>query len=148
MYRLLDEPPSLDEYLDLRRSSGLSPKTPEQGALALTGSWYFCHVRTDAGRADAGGTAAGPADAGRAVAMGRIISDGGWYFLVADIATLPEFQRQGLGRTVTNRLLDEIRAKAPADPDVTLIADPPGRKLYESLGFTDVAPSLGMRIRL
>lgn len=138
MYRLVDEPPSLDEYLDLRRLSGLSPKTPEQGAPALTGSWYFCHVRA----ADAGD---GP---DRAVAMGRIISDGGWYFHIADIATLPEHQRQGLGRTVMNRLLDEIRAKAPADPYVTLIADPPGRRLYESLGFVDAAPSLGMRISL
>lgn len=133
MYRLVEEPPALDEYLDLRQRSGLSPKTPEQGALALTGSWYFCHVRTEEGQA---------------VAMGRIISDGGWYFLIADIATLPEFQRQGLGRKVMTRLLDEIRAKAPADPDVTLIADPPGRKLYESLGFVDTAPSLGMRVRL
>jgi len=133
MYRVVDEPPALDEYLDLRRSSGLSPKSPEQGALALTGSWFFCHVRTDDDRA---------------AAMGRIIADGGWYFLIADIATLPEFQRQGLGRTVMTRLLDEIRAKAPADPDVTLIADPPGRKLYESLGFVDTAPSLGMRVRL
>ena len=138
MYRLVDEPPSLDEYLDLRRLSGLSPKTPEQGAPALTGSWYFCHVRTDDG----------DADPRRAVAMGRIISDGGWYFHIADIATLPEHQRQGLGRTVMNRLLDEIRAKAPADPYVTLIADPPGRRLYESLGFVDAAPSLGMRISL
>lgn len=132
MYRLVEEPPALDEYLDLRRSSGLSPKSPEQGTLALTGSWFFCHVRTDDG----------------AVAMGRIISDGGWYFLIADIATLPEFQRQGLGRAVMTRLLDEIRDKAPADPDVTLIADPPGRKLYESLGFVDTAPSIGMRVRL
>jgi ribosomal protein S18 acetylase RimI-like enzyme len=80
--------------------------------------------------------------------MGRIIGDGGWYFHIADIATLPEFQRQGLGRTVMNRLLDEIRAKAPADPYVTLVADPPGRRLYESLGFADVAPSLGMRLSL
>lgn len=136
MYRLVDEPPTLDEYLELRRSSGLSPKTPEQGAPALTGSWYFCHVRTDAGHADPG----------RAVAMGRIIGDGGWYFHIADIATLPEFQRQGLGRMVMDRLLDEIRAKAPADPYVTLIADPPGRRLYESLGFVDADPSLGMRL--
>jgi ribosomal protein S18 acetylase RimI-like enzyme len=133
MHRLVDEPPALDEYLDLRQKSGLSPKSPEQGALALTGSWFFCHVRTGEDQA---------------VAMGRIISDGGWYFLIADIATQPEFQRQGLGRKVMTRLLDEIRAKAPADPDVTLIADPPGRKLYESLGFVDTAPSLGMRVRL
>ena len=101
-----------------------------------------------AGHPDADHVDAERSDAGRAVAMGRIISDGGWYFHIADIATLPEFQRLGLGRRMMTRLLDEIRAKAPADPYVTLIADPPGRRLYESLGFTDAAPSLGMRIRL
>ncbi|WP_370260313.1 hypothetical protein [Cryobacterium sp. TMT3-29-2] len=30
--------------------------------------------------------------------MGRIIGDGGWYFHIADMATLPEFQGRGLGR--------------------------------------------------
>jgi ribosomal protein S18 acetylase RimI-like enzyme len=64
------------------------------------------------------------------------------------MATLPEFQRQGLGRMGMDRLLDEIRAKAPADPYVTLVGDPPGRRLYESLGFVDVAPSLGTRLTL
>jgi GNAT superfamily N-acetyltransferase len=62
------------------------------------------------------------------------------------MATLPEFQRQGLGRMGMDRLLDEIRTKAPADPYVTLVGDPPGRRLYESLGFVDVAPSRGTRL--
>lgn len=129
-YELIDEPPALADYLELRRASGLSPKAEEQGRAALANSWFFCHMRH--------------IGSGETVAMGRIIGDGGWYFHIADMATLPEHQRRGLGRIVFDRLLAEIDRCAPADPYVTLIGDPPGRKLYESAGFRDAAPSLGM----
>jgi GNAT superfamily N-acetyltransferase len=72
---------------------------------------------------------------GQTVAMGRVIGDGGWYFLVADMATLPEHQKKGLGRAVLSALLDEITDRAPAGASVTLMADPPGQRLYEQLGF-------------
>ena len=42
-------------------------------------------------------------------------------------------------------LLDLIEATAPPSPYVTLLADPPGRRLYERHGFIDSAPhSVGM----
>lgn len=44
--------------------------------------------------------------------MGRIIGDGGWYFLIADMATLPEHQRKGLGSVVMKHLLAYIRVKS------------------------------------
>lgn len=118
--------PALDDYLELRRASGLTPKRPEQGAPALSNSWAWRRI-TDA--------------TGRSVAMGRVVGDGGWYFLVADMATLPAYQRRGLGRRILEDLLAEIRAKAPAGAYVTLLADPPGQALYRSLGFTE--PSTG-----
>ncbi|TSD64355.1 GNAT family N-acetyltransferase [Aeromicrobium piscarium] len=128
---LLTGPPELEEYLRLRAASGLSPKRPDQGDAVLTGSWSFCHVRDVA--------------SGEAVAMGRTIGDGGWYFHLADIATDPRFQRRGLGRRVVGWLLDDIVARAPHDAYVTLLADAPGRRLYESLGFVPSAPaSVGM----
>jgi len=128
--RLVASPPPLDDYLRVRAGSGLSPRTPEQARGALAHSWSWCHVVEDDG---AGGD-------GEVVAMGRVIGDGGWYFHVADMATLPDHQGRGHGRRVLQHLLAEIAARAPADPYVTLIADPPGRRLYESLGFVDVAP--------
>ena len=77
--------------------------------------------------------------------MGRVLGDGGWYFHVVDMAVLPEHQRRGLGAAVLGWLLDEIRAGAPPNPWVTLMADAPGRPLYEGFGFTQTAPgSLGM----
>lgn len=115
-------PPSLDDYLALRRLSGLSPKRPEQGAPALENSWAWRRAVDETGRS---------------VAMGRVVGDGGWYFLVADMATLPEYQGRGLGRRILTELLAEIRERAPAGAYVTLLADPPGQRLYRSLGFVE-----------
>ena len=132
-YRLLATAPSVDEYVRLRAISGLSPKTHAQAGPAVANSWRFCHVREVA--------------TDSAVAMGRALGDGGWYFHIADMATDPAHQRQGLGRAVLEWLLAEIEAHAPANPYVTLMADEPGRPLYRSLGFVETAPeSLGMRL--
>lgn len=132
-YELLDSAPDLETYLELRRISGLTPRTAEQGAPALTNSWAWVTVRHRA--------------SGDVVAMGRVIGDGGWYFMVADMATSPEHQRQGLGRAILTRLLARIEHDAPSGAYVTLMADAPGRPLYESLGFVQTAPrSVGMRL--
>lgn len=85
--------------------------------------------------------------------MGRIIGDGGWYFHIADMATLPDYQRKGLGQVVLRELLAYIGRNAPHDetkgecPYVTLFADGPGRRLYEKNGFKEAAPKqTGMQI--
>ncbi len=133
-YVLVPAAPPRADYLRLREDSGLTPKRPDQADGALAGSWSWCHVRTAEGRV---------------VAMGRVVGDGGWYFLVADMAVDPGHQRRGLGRRVLTRLLDDVRARAPQGAYVTLVADPPGRRLYESLGFRDVAPgATGMVLEL
>ncbi|UVY82512.1 GNAT family N-acetyltransferase [Brachybacterium sp. NBEC-018] len=129
-YHLAVEPPTIDEYVELRRASGLSPRTPSQAVGAVQASWAWATVRHE----------------GLLVAMGRVIGDGTWYFHVADMATSPEHQRRGLGRAVLEDQLGRIREAAPPDPYVTLMADPPGQRLYRSLGFVDAAPTLGMRL--
>lgn len=119
-YSLVSAPPTVDDYLRLREVSGLTPKRAEQAGPALRNSWAWRTVQTREGET---------------VAMGRLVGDGGWYFLVADMATLPEHQQRGLGRAVLTDLLDEIRDRAPAGAYVTLMADLPGQRLYEQLGF-------------
>ncbi|RYI21406.1 N-acetyltransferase [Dermacoccus sp. 147Ba] len=132
-YDLTLSPPSLADYLRLRADSGLSPVTEAQGEPALVNSWAWVHVRHRA--------------SGEVVAMGRVIGDGGWYFHIADMATLPEHQKKGLGQAVLEALLAKIREEAPPRPYVTLMADEPGRPLYAKLGFVETAPhSLGMML--
>lgn len=128
---MFPQPPTNEEYVRLREVAGLSPRTPEQAAGALTASWAWATVR------DRDGALA---------AMGRVIGDGTWYFHIADIATEPDHQRRGLGRAVMEELIARIDGAAPPGPYITLLADPPGRKLYRSLGFVESAPSVGMRL--
>ncbi|MEE1616971.1 GNAT family N-acetyltransferase [Brachybacterium sp. J153] len=130
-YQQSAEPPTSAEYVRLRQIAGLSPRTPEQAAGALANSWAWTTVRTAEGDL---------------AAMGRTLGDGTWYFHLADIATDPGHQRQGLGRAVMEDLIARIEAAAPPHPYITLLADPPGQRLYRSLGFVDSTPSLGMRL--
>lgn len=136
-YILREGFPSVDDYVHLRTASGLTPKNAEQAAGAIRGSWYGCYVAVE-----------GAGEPSRAVAMGRVIGDGGWYFLVADMAVLPEHQRRGLGDAILKRLLARIKSHAaPGTAYVTLGADAPGRKLYAKNGFKETAPKeVGMSI--
>jgi hypothetical protein len=65
-YRLVEGPPGLRDYLLLRDRAGLSPRRADQAEAALGGSWAAVHVLYE--------------DDGRAVGMGRVLGDGGWYF--------------------------------------------------------------------
>ena len=133
-YRLVMTAPPVADYLRLRSESGLSPKTEAQAAAAIPGSWAACHVLSDDGEI---------------VAMGRLLGDGGWYFHVVDMAVLPAHQRRGLGDAILAALLDRVREQVPPGAYVTLLADPPGRRLYERHGFAETAPgSVGMALRL
>ena len=130
-YALRPGVPAPNAYLRLRHEAGLTPRTHEQAVLALHGSWAACHVIDVEGGATAG--------------MGRLIGDGGWYFHVVDMAVLPEHQRRGIGDAMLSALLARIKEVAPRGAWVTLLADPPGRRLYERHGFTETAPaSTGM----
>ncbi|KAH8160377.1 hypothetical protein CIB48_g7871 [Xylaria polymorpha] len=138
-YVLVEGYPSAEDYVHLRTASGLTPKNAEQARAAIQGSWYGVYVTEEA--------AAAPT---RAVAMGRIVGDGGWYFLIADMATLPEHQRKGLGNAIMTNLLARVRSHAPKGTAyVVLGADVPGRRLYAKHGFRDTMPSeMGMGLRV
>jgi len=130
-YRLVMEPPSVDDYLRLRKESGLSARTREEAENGINGAWasaIVIHV-----------------ESGETAGMGRVLSDGGWYFHIIDMAVLPDHQRKGVGDAILTALLDRIEAHAP-NAYVNLLADPPGRRLYERHGFTESAPgSVGMK---
>jgi ribosomal protein S18 acetylase RimI-like enzyme len=130
-YHILEGPPTVADYLALRQRSGLSPRRVDQASAAVHGSWAAVHVVHD--------------ETGSTVGMGRVLGDGGWYFHIVDMAVLPEHQRRGLGDAILSALLDAIGQRAPAGAYVSLLADPPGRPLYQRNGFRETAPgSIGM----
>ncbi|CRG84331.1 hypothetical protein PISL3812_01628 [Talaromyces islandicus] len=135
--------PTLETYMYLRKSTGLTPPSTAQAAASIQGAWYGCHVVYTPENRDNNKTSP------ETVAMGRVVGDGGWYFVIADMAVSTDHQRKGLGDAILKHLLHKINSTAPSEPGfppfINLLADPPGRKLYERNGFAYTAPrSLGM----
>jgi GNAT superfamily N-acetyltransferase len=118
--------PPVDVYLNLRKVTGLSQKSREQGEAVEKGSWFSVMVTHD--------------DTNEVVGMGRVIGDGAWYFHIVDMAVLPDHQRKGIGDVILRRLMQEIEDKAPKGAYVNLVADLAGRRLYARHGFIETAP--------
>ena len=130
-YELKAETPSDEEYLRLRVAAGLSRKSPEGAAIGLADSWHAVVVRRD----------------GEAVGMGRVIGDGGLFFMVTDIAVEPAHQGKGLGKAIMAALVERLKAAAPSRAHVALIADGEAHRLYAQYGFTLTAPGgVGMQM--
>ncbi len=127
-YTLIKTPPSLKDYLNIRKHT-LGEKTQAAGEMAIKNSWFGVHVTHKE----------------NTVGMGRFIGDGGCSFAVTDIAVLPAYQGQGIGKMIMQGLMDHYQEFGPKDAFVTLIADGNAKFLYEKFGFTATAPkSIGM----
>ena len=128
-FRLVERFPGIDDYRRLRSATGLSAKSAEAAVRGLANTLYGVSV----------------IHGERVIGMGRIIGDGGCFFVVVDIAVLPEFQKRGLGKRIMDALDAWLRANAPASSNVSLFADGEARHLYAKYGFVETGPvSVGM----
>ena len=136
---VLQRHPSPEDYYELRKLAHLTPPPIEAVPQALVGSWvsFVAFLRADMVDEKT------PSPAQRAVAMGRLIGDGALFLQIVDMAVHPDHQRKGLGKRIMNKLIGYVDDHAP-HAYVSLVADPPGRRLYPQFGFEDVKPSLGM----
>ncbi len=128
-YELSDEVPTAEDYLRLRRITGLSPKSAEGAAIGLPRSIFGVVVRRH----------------GRVVGMGRVVGDGGLMLQVTDIAVDPLHQGRGVGKAIMARIVALLEENLPDGAYVSLIADGEAHRLYSQFGFTPTAPeSIGM----
>ena len=131
--QFLDQIPGAREFVDLRVAAGLSPNSIAAAEAGLRGSWCAICVRAGA----------------KLIGMGRIIGDGGCFFQIVDIAVLPDYQGQGIGYGIMERLMKRLHEDAPRSAYVSLIADGDASRLYSKFGFEFTEPvSAGMALRL
>ena len=122
--------PPLDDYLRLRPLAGLSPHERASAEVGLANSCIAVTARHN--------------DA--VIGMGRVIGDGGLNFQVVDIAVLPAYQGQGLGKQIMAAISDWLRANVPESGFVSLLADGEAQHLYAHYGFVPTAPaSIGIK---
>ncbi|MDF2983690.1 MAG: family N-acetyltransferase [Devosia sp.] len=132
-YQLIERIPTIEEYRELRRLSGLSGKSEAAAARGLPNTIHAVVIE----------------HAGETIGMGRVIGDGGTAFQVTDIAVLEAHRGKGLGKQIVAALVDWLKTNAPPTAYVSLIADGPAKALYAQYGFAETAPeSVGMYMRV
>ena len=130
---LVERFPGVDDYRRLRLAAGMTPKSEEAARRGLPNTLHGVSLLRD----------------GAVVGMGRVIGDGGCFFIVSDIAVLPELQGRGLGRRIMAALDAWLRANVPESAYVNLVADGDAKHLYAKFGFADTAPhSINMEYRM
>jgi len=129
--RLVERPPTVEEYVSFRAHVGWQPvRDREAVGRALAASLFSVCVESG----------------GRAVAMGRVVGDGGVYAYIQDMIVLVEFRGRGLSTIVMDALLGYVERTYPKGAFIGLMAAEGVAGLYERYGFErrpDGAP--GMR---
>jgi GNAT superfamily N-acetyltransferase len=121
---LVERFPEAEDYVRLRSAAGMSPKTLEAARRGLPNTLYGVHLRRG----------------GEVVGMGRIIGDGGCFFIVVDIAVIPALHGRGLGKRIMAALDAWLTTNVPASAYVSLAADGDAKYLYEKFGFVETTP--------
>ena len=121
---LVERFPGADDYCRLRADAGMAPRTVDAAQRGLPNTLYGVSLLLD----------------GEVVGMGRVIGDGGCFFIVVDIAVAPALQGQGLGKRIMAALDDWLRANAPPSAVVSLAADGDAKHLYAKFGFVETTP--------
>lgn len=130
-YQITEAIPTVSEFLELRKSCGLSPRGVAASEVGLKNSWYSICVR-------------GSSDQ-QLIGMGRIVGDGGTAYQLVDIAVHPAQQQKGIGKQIMAQLLTYLERQVDPKAYVSLIADLPADQLYQQFGFVPTAPqSVGM----
>lgn len=137
-YTLIHATPSVDNYISLRASTGLTPKTKHAAAVGLANTLFAVQI-------------AQSSSPNTIVGMGRMIGDGGCFFQIVDIAVLPAHQGKGLAKMIMKELKDWMKANVPESGTVLLFADGRANELYKQFGFVETSgltpSSVGMAYR-
>lgn len=130
-YSVRHSVPSPEKFCELRKRSGLTPKSLEVATKALPNTLYGVSIIDDTD--------------GSVVGMGRIAGDRHLALCIVDVAVFPEHQKKGLGKLIMGALQTWIKENTTKDCYITLMADGDAKYLYEKYGFVTGLPlSLGM----
>ena len=137
-YTTVHATPSVETYMSLRTSTGLTPKTLQAATVGLANTLFAVQI-------------ADSSSPTTVVGMGRMIGDGGCFFQVVDIAVLPAHQGKGLGKMIMKELKDWMNRNVPKSGTVLLFADGRANELYKQFGFVETSgltpSSVGMACR-
>ena len=122
--------PTNDQFWKLFQTTGWNENyrlSPDELIQALRSSWYVL----------------GAYDNEQLVGFGRLVSDGIVHAMIYDLIVLPEYQGQGIGGKILERLIEKCRETGIRD--IQLFCAKGKRSFYERRGFVarpDHAPGM------
>lgn len=120
-YEILEKIPNAEEYNQLRKSVGWGTYEFNVIDKALPNSLYsICAFVND-----------------EIVGMARIIGDGGLVYYLQDMMIKPEYQRQGLGKKLMNKIMEYVRTHASHNSVIGLMSSKGKEQFYEKYGFVN-----------
>ena len=126
-YVLLENQLKAEDFIRLKLSAGFRERPVELVERALANNLYdVIAVKDD-----------------EVIGMGRLVGDGVMYWYLQEIVVLPEYQGEGIGTAIVNKLLDYIAEHTEEGnfTSVGLTAAEGKEGFYERFGF---AKSRGM----
>ena len=112
---------SIEDYNGLREAVGWMLVQPRRAEIALAHSFYMCVALYE----------------GKPIGMVRVVSDGGWSFLITDVIVKPEFQSRHIGKKMITMTLDFIKKDLRNGETVmiSLMSAYQKEGFYEKMGF-------------
>ena len=131
-YEVVRVTPSVEDYLKLRRATGLGDKSVEGAQRGLPNTLFGVQVRHQ----------------GEVVAMARLIGDGGTNYACVDASVHPDHRGKGLrtqslGRLVVAEVAQYFTANAPGGAYLMAITKSPRLGLQTGFQLLD-PPEVGM----
>ena len=114
------EIPATDQFWDLFQTTGWNEKyglSSDELMQALHSSWYVLSAY----------------EAEKLVGLGRLVSDGVLHATVYELIVLPEYQGQGIGGQILEKLVK--KCKDSGIRDIQLFCAAGKREFYEKRGF-------------
>lgn len=114
---------SVDDYNMLRLSVGWTEIEESQALTGLKNTRYIVVAKLE----------------NKTVGMARWITDGGYIAFIADVIVLPEYQGQGIGKSMMTMIMDSIRDSLREGQGVYigLMAAKGKEAFYKKFGFAD-----------
>jgi len=133
-YIIQEEIPSVETYRQIRTRAGLSDKSVKAAGIGLKNGLYSIVVYHQ----------------DSPIGIGRVIGDGGCFFVITDIAVIPQHQKKGVGDRIMRALMNYIQRHAPPSAYISLIASHGTPAFYARYGFEPALPPerAGMFLRI
>ncbi len=115
---------TMSQFQMLRLECGFEPLDSSMLKIALSNS--IIKLTMEAGE--------------KPVGMLRVVGDGAYVFIIADLLVHPKFRRQGIGSALVTRAVFLIKQMIPEDlwSNVALFSSRGKERFYKKLGFVEI----------